>query len=71
MTTHDFGDGRGEVPAHRHPNGGGWVEDTAHVDPTAYVGRKAVVKGQAVVMGHARVRGDEVVTKTILGEEWG
>ena len=25
------------VPAHRHPNGGGWVADTAHVELTAYI----------------------------------
>lgn len=40
---HDFGDGRGEVPAHQHPNGGGWVEDTAKVDELVYVGDKARV----------------------------
>ena len=32
---------------HRHPNGGGWVQDTAHVDDTAYVGPKAWVYGSA------------------------
>jgi hypothetical protein len=36
MTTFDFGDG--PVAAHRHPNGGGWVADTATVADTAYVG---------------------------------
>jgi len=25
MTTHDFQDGNGPVPAHQHANGGGWV----------------------------------------------
>ena len=29
MTTFDFG--KGPVPAHQHPNGGGWVADTATV----------------------------------------
>ena len=33
----DFDDGNGPVPAHKHPNGGGWVADTATVDETAYV----------------------------------
>ena len=30
--TFDFKDGNGPVPAHQHPNGGGWVADTAKVD---------------------------------------
>jgi len=31
---------------HQHPNGGGWVQNTAHVDKTAYIGRNAVVAGR-------------------------
>ena len=27
MTTFDFEDGKGPVPAHQHPNGDGWVAD--------------------------------------------
>lgn len=61
-TTFDFGDGNGPVPANRHrnPDGteGGWVADTATVEPTAYVGREARVFGRAVVAGHARVFGN-------------
>ena len=34
----DFRDGNGLVPAHKHPNGGGWVADTARVAETAYLG---------------------------------
>ena len=29
--TYDFNDGRGPVPTQQHPNGGGWVADTATV----------------------------------------
>lgn len=56
--TFDFGDDHefvdrpnfaGPVPAHRHANGGGWVADTATVDPTAYVGPSAQVSGHAQV----------------------
>ncbi len=47
MTTFDFHDGKGSVPAHQHPNGGGWVADTAYVAPTAYVGPDARVYGSA------------------------
>ena len=43
MTTFDFKDGKGPVPAHQHSNGGGWVADTATVADTAYVGPDAQV----------------------------
>jgi tetrahydrodipicolinate N-succinyltransferase len=47
---------------HRHPNGGGWVQDTAHVDDTAYVGPDAQVSGSARVYGSARVCGSAWVS---------
>ena len=53
MTTFDFGDG--PVAAHRHPNGGGWVADTASVADTAFVGPDARVYGNALVSGDAEV----------------
>jgi len=46
-STHDFGDGKGPVLAHKHPNGGGWVANTADVDDTAFVGPNACVSGSA------------------------
>ena len=33
QTVFDFEDGNGEVPAHKHPNGGGWVSDTGYEHP--------------------------------------
>ena len=39
--THDFGDGA--VPAYKHPEGGGWVANTARVAHTAYVGPQCKV----------------------------
>jgi hypothetical protein len=64
-TTFDFGDGNGPVPARRHlnPDGseGGWVADTATVEPTAYLGPASSVFGHARVCGHARVYGDASV----------
>ena len=51
----DFDDGNGPVPAHKHPNGGGWVADTATVDETAYVGAEAQVFCDAKVYGNAQV----------------
>lgn len=53
MTTFDFGNG--PVPAHRHPNGGGWVADTAYVDDTAYVGSNAQVFDNAAVYDNATI----------------
>ena len=55
---------------HRHPNGGGWVQDTASVDETAYVGpdaevsENAQVSGNAWVYGSARVYGNARVSET-------
>jgi hypothetical protein len=37
----------------RHPNGGGWVADTATVDESAYVGPNAMVLDQAQVLDNA------------------
>lgn len=42
---------------HRHPNGGGWVADTARVDPAAYVATGAVVRGDALVGPGVRLEG--------------
>lgn len=58
MTTFDFNDGKGPVPAHKHPNGGGWVADTATVDETACVGSEARVFGNARVYDNAMVYGN-------------
>jgi len=43
---------------HRHPNGGGLVQDTATVDETAYVGPRASVFGTASLLKRARVDDD-------------
>lgn len=48
---HDFKDGRGRVFAHRHANGGGWVEDTAYVGADVYVGSGAQIMNKASVFG--------------------
>lgn len=49
VAEHDFDDGNGPVPAHQHPNGGGWVAETATVAPGAFVGPAAQVYGTAIV----------------------
>ena len=53
--TYNFGDGQGPVPAHRHPNGGGWVADTATVSDLVYVHRTGTVFGYATVGGRSKV----------------
>ena len=57
MTTFDFQDGKGPVPARQHPNGGGWVADTATVSATAYIGPDAWIYGNARVYDNAMVYG--------------
>ena len=65
--THVFRGRTEAVPAHRHPNGKGWVADTATVGPNCYVGSEAevcdqaMVEGRAMVEGIARVRGGACV----------
>ena len=61
MTTFGFGDGKGPVAAHKHPNGGGWVADTAYVGITARVFDTARVSGNAVVSGNTWVSGNAQV----------
>ena len=58
----DFGDGAGPVPAHRHPNGRGWVADSATVAPSAYVGLDAHVRGSVTLDRFMRVRAGVVET---------
>ena len=63
--THDFGDGNGPVPAHRHTNGGGWVANTTNVYDSAYIGPDAWVFGNAWVHGNARVSGAALVKRGV------
>jgi len=51
---------------HRHPNGGGLVQDSAEVSDSAYVGIHARVSGHAWVFGNARVSGNAQVS----GDAW-
>ncbi|HEY0074409.1 MAG TPA: DUF6055 domain-containing protein [Abditibacteriaceae bacterium] len=46
---------RPNVPGKAHPNGGGFVADSAKVAPTAYIGPNAMVLGNAQVQGNARL----------------
>ena len=42
---------------HQHPNGGGWVQNTAKVAETAFLGKDAVVYGDAVVLWNSSISG--------------
>lgn len=57
-TMFDFRDRNGPVPAHRHPNGGGWVAETATVEDSVFVGPGAQVFGNAQVFENAQVFGN-------------
>ena len=57
MLMHDFGDGRGFVPARRHTNGGGMVALTATVEPTVFLGPGCAVFGHACLLGKVHVSG--------------
>lgn len=51
--------GRNGAP---HPNGGGWVDATAHADSSAYIGPAARVLDGAQVLGNARIDDQAVVS---------
>ena len=53
--THDFGDGNGPVPAHQHPNGGGWVDNTATVAASVYIGARATIGTRAHIWAWAHI----------------
>ena len=44
-----------DVPGKAHPNGGGFVADSAKVAPTAFVGPNAMALGRAQMQGNARL----------------
>ena len=47
---------------HTHPNGKGWVQNTANVSDSAFVGPDAIVYGNAEVSGKASIFGNAVVS---------
>ncbi len=68
MSQFDFGSG--PVPAHRHrnPDGteGGWVAETALVDPTAYISPDSLVWGDALIPENTRLCGACRVSTAII-----
>ena len=68
MDLYNFG--KGEIPAHIHPKGGGWVANTAEVDEDCHIGPYAMVydnakvKNDSKVDGYAKVYGNSVISDT-------
>ena len=66
--TYDFG--AGPVPAHQHPNGGGWVAAAAFVAPKAWIGPAARVAGGTIwggTIGGGTIWGGTIWGGTIWG----
>jgi len=62
----DFLDGRGHVPARRHPNGGGMVALSASVDPSVFLSSDSMVFGHAQVRGNVRITGGASIQGDLL-----
>ncbi len=56
----EVGEYRG-VTCRRHPNGGGWVDETADVEPGVRVSQNAAVRGLSRITGNVCVSGDSMV----------
>lgn len=54
---------------HAHPNGGGWVADSAKVDSSVYVGPDAMVLGNAVLKGNVRVEDHAIVANQVTASD--
>lgn len=69
MDVYNFGNG--DVPAHKHKNGGGWIANTVNIDDNCYVGPYAVVfdnatiKDSVKINDYARVYGNTIVTNNV------
>lgn len=61
-----YRDIKADVPGHPHPNGGGFVADTAKVDKNVYVGPDAMVLGDSVVTRKAVITGHAVVNNATV-----
>lgn len=54
---------------HAHPNGGGWVANTARVADSVYVGPNAMVLGEAKLSGNVRVEDHAVVADVVTATD--
>ncbi len=65
-TTPVYRDIKEDIEGHEHPNGGGFVADTAEVADTVYVGRDAMVLGNSKISGNAVITGYAVVSNATV-----
>lgn len=56
------------VRGHVHPNGGGFVADSAKVADTAYVGPDAMVIGTSTVSGNAVITDHAVISNAVVSD---
>lgn len=61
--TFTFNDNADRRTLRRHANGGGFVEDTAHVDKTAYVGRLALVLNTVEILDEVMILGEAIISE--------
>jgi carbonic anhydrase/acetyltransferase-like protein (isoleucine patch superfamily) len=54
---------------HRHPFGGGWVENTAHVEDTVFVDKEASVSGRASATDFVRLLGHAVLADDAVARD--
>ncbi|HRR75550.1 MAG TPA: DUF6055 domain-containing protein [Ruminococcus sp.] len=54
---------------HIHPNGGGWVDDSASVADSVYVGPDAMVLGNAKLSGSVRVEDHAVAANSVTAKD--
>ena len=55
-----------KVNGHIHPNGGGWVQNSASVAGSVYVGPMAIVLGNANISGQVRIEGTALVRNATM-----
>lgn len=55
-----------KVNGHVHPNGGGWVSNSATVAPSVYVGPNAIVRGNANISGNVRIEDNAWVESAVV-----
>jgi hypothetical protein len=55
-----------KIDGHLHPNGGGWVQNSANVANSVYVGPTAIVLGNANISGQVRIENTAIVRHATL-----
>lgn len=51
-----------------HPNGGGWVQNSASVSPSVYIGEHAIVLGNSTITGNVVIDGTAIVKDASISD---